>query len=292
MKINISAITDIGRERENNEDACAFCPNVGKPSWPEKSMSGYEPLSNYGSFIVVADGMGGPNAGEVAASIAIDCVKKTFSDKDVTTAASEEDDKAKALMNQTIVEADKAINQRIIDDPDTAGMGTTIVLCWVMPGKAHIAWCGDSRCYRYNDADGLEPLTKDHSYVQQLIDKGDITAEEALSHPDSNIITRGLGDFDTAVQPDFVTVSISAGDTLLLCSDGLCGYNTDSQIEQVFKDSDGSATQSTDQLLRLALDAGGYDNISIAVASVVDDDVQTPGSPRGLWAMLKSLFRH
>ena len=292
MKINISAITDIGRQRENNEDACAYCPDIDHPSWPGKSMTGYKPLGSNGSFIVVADGMGGPNAGEVAAAIAIDCVKKTFSDTAVTSTAAKKDDDAKALMHQTIVEADKAINQRIIDDPDTAGMGTTIVLCWIMPGKAHVAWCGDSRCYLYNEDGGLQPLTKDHSYVQELVDRGDITAEEAFNHPDSNIITRGLGDFDAAVQPDIITVKVSPGDTLLLCSDGLCGYNTDSQIEQVIKESDGSATQSTDQLLRLALDAGGYDNISIAVASVIDDDVQSPGSPHGLWAMLKSLFRH
>ena len=127
----------------------------------------------------MADGMGGTNAGEVASAVAIDSIGKTFTPEAVDKAASD-DSKIRELLTTAIKDADKAINQHMVDHPETAGMGTTIVLCWVKDDKAYTAWCGDSRCYLYNDK-GLKPLTKDHSYVQELVDRGEITEEEAFT---------------------------------------------------------------------------------------------------------------
>ena len=198
MKINISATTDVGCNRENNEDAFAFCPDLSDPDWRQKHTGGYLPLGSQGALLIVADGMGGANAGEVASAVAIDSISRTFSPKAIENATND-DQKICELLTTAIKDADKAVNMHMIDHPETAGMGTTIVLCWVKGDKAYTAWCGDSRCYIYNDK-GLQPLTKDHSYVQELVDRGEITEEEAFTHPDNNVITRGLGEVPTLLR--------------------------------------------------------------------------------------------
>lgn len=289
MKICISALTDTGLERENNEDACIYCPDLSAPTWPEKEMGSYKPLSSTGSLLVVADGMGGPKAGEIASALAIDTIREAFT-AEATEEVSDSASGIDNLMTTAIIQADKVINERILKEPDTAGMGTTIVLCWLQPNQARIAWCGDSRCYILHKGE-LRLLTKDHSYVQELVDSGKITEEEAFNHPDSNIITRGLGDFDTEAKPDLKSVEIEPDDTIMLCSDGLCGYCTDDQIAEVMHQSDATPGKQAERLMQLALDAGGYDNISVVVAHVIDDNSQPPTTkPSGFWAKLKRLF--
>lgn len=288
MKINITATTDVGRNRENNEDAYAFCPDLASPDWRMNRTGGYLPLGKQGSLLVVADGMGGVNAGEVAAAVAISSISKTFSSKAVEEAAGD-DAKTRALLSQTVKDADKAINQHMVEHPDTAGMGTTVVICWIMPDKAYTAWCGDSRCYLYNDK-GLKPLTKDHSYVQELIDRGEITEEEAFTHPDNNVITRGLGDFDTMVTPDISVTDVKAGDMFLLCSDGLCGYCSNEMISKVVTDSKGDVNDCAAQLQQMALDVPGDDNICIIVASLLADDDERATPPSRLLMFLKRMF--
>ena len=288
MKISISAKTDVGRGRENNEDAYAFCPSLSKPDWHLEHTKGYVKLDPLGTLIVVADGMGGTNAGEVASAVATETLKQMFS-TEAAQEAAKSDDAARALLVKAVKKADEAINLKMFDSPETAGMGTTIVICWITTEKAYVAWCGDSRCYRYHADDGLQPLTKDHSYVQELIDRGELTVEESFSHPDNNIITRGLGDFDTQVMPDIAISPVKAGDTFLLCSDGLCGYCTNEQIQQILADSPGDTERCTDQLLKKALDVPGDDNICIVVASLLDDEEEAPGGS-GLKHFLKKLF--
>jgi protein phosphatase len=290
MKISIAAKTDVGRGRENNEDAFAFCTDVINPDWHHDHTKGYVPLGAAGALLIVADGMGGANAGEVASAITIDTVKEMFADKSADDLALT-DEKAAELLSKAVRQADKAILQRMCDDPDTAGMGTTVVICWVTDEKAYIAWCGDSRCYSYSTADGLQALTKDHSYVQELIDKGEITEAEAFNHPDNNIITRGLGEFETEAKADVHICPVSAGNTFLLCSDGLCGYCTNEQIAQVLeaghKDTNGCAKQ----LLDMALDVPGDDNICLIVATLLgDDDDEDDGQPSKFVQFFKNMF--
>lgn len=277
-KIKIAATTDVGKERSNNEDAYIFCPDISKQDWTGQEATSYIPLSENGAVVVVADGMGGTNAGEVASAIATNTIKDSFTCENVARLRA--DSKSiPAFLTACIEKADKTIIQKTYDNPDTLGMGTTIVVCWVLGQKAYIAWCGDSRCYLYRPQEGLKQLTKDHSLVQEMVDKGEITEEEAFTHPDSNIITRSLGDTDSLATPDVMDYDIKPGDTILLCSDGLCGYCTDQQIEAVCARYYADVTQCRDELLKCALDMGGYDNICIALASFIADDQTAPSRP-------------
>ncbi len=296
MKIKIAATTDIGKVRDNNEDAYIFCPDLTNQEWiTEHPTSGslptsgggwrgvYTPLGHFGSLMAVADGMGGTNAGEVASAIAVDTIREVFSNADLNERSS--DDDIRQLLQQCVTKADEAINRKTWEDPATAGMGTTIVVCWVRDETAHIAWCGDSRCYIFNPLTGLELLTKDHSYVQELIDRGEISEQEAFSHPDSNIITRGLGDIGSQASPDIVSRPLSPNDVLLLCSDGLTGYCRADDIERTLQDNYLDIGCCNRQLLQLALQAGGHDNICIVQASLIDDDqdAPTPFAHRRSW---------
>lgn len=287
MKIKIAAITDTGRERTNNEDAFILCPDLSKQVWTLNETSTYIQLNEYGAILVVADGMGGANAGEVASSIATKSIRRSFSKENVEYAIKNKS--IEDLLISCIKDADESINQKIYDDPDTSGMGTTIVVCWVLDGIAYIAWCGDSRCYVYNAFKGLKLLSKDHSLVQELIDKGEITEKEAFTHPDNNVITRGLGDVNSQSHPDIVKYSINPNDILLLCSDGLCGYSTKKEIEHVLDANCIDVVKCRDELLKLALDAGGYDNICISLASLINENQDIPLVPTAIQKIVMKL---
>jgi len=146
-------------------------------------------------------------------------------------------------------------------------MGTTLVMAWLMDRKAYICWCGDSRCYVFNPAVGLTRLTKDHSLVQQLVDKGELAPEEAHKHPMSNIITQCLGNTATRISPDTRVYQMAHNDVLLLCTDGLCGLCTDDEIMQVMAANDDIVAMKS-QLIEQALKAGGYDNVTVAICHI------------------------
>lgn len=293
MNIRLSAITDVGKTRAINEDAVAVCADLEGQLWTQNGTSDTIPLGRYGAMLVIADGMGGENAGEVASSIAVETITNffivghTINDEDSLTDAS-----ASALLAQAIGLADAAIKNRATTAPDVIGMGTTIVVIWVIDGRAHIAWCGDSRCYSFNPKKGLRRLTKDHSYVQELIDKGEITPKQAFNHPDSSIITRCLGDVDTITEPDIITYHINDGDLLLACSDGLCGYCDDKSIEKVLLNNFDNLSECKDNLLKLAMAAGGQDNITIALCATFPEGQQTPAVTllTKIKRFLKSIF--
>lgn len=265
MKIKISAQTNVGLERTNNEDAYIYCSNINEQNW-EYSPKKYSYIGNLGSIAVVADGMGGKNAGETASNIAIRTIKDCFKQKNFTAILSS-NDKIHSFIKETFQKADNAIMEYIKNAPETIGMGTTIVLLWLINEKAYIAWCGDSRCYVFNPTYGLKALSKDHSYVQDLIDKGDITSEESYNHPDNNIITRCLGDSDTSADPDIITYDVNDNDIFLLCSDGLCGYCRDSEIEKVINKNYIRINKCTKSLIKMALNTGGHDNITVLLLS-------------------------
>lgn len=289
MKIKIAAVTDTGKERTNNEDAYIICPDLLQQDWSLSETLTYIPLKEYGSLLVVADGMGGANAGEVASSIATKSIRRSFSRENVEHAIKNKC--IEDLLISCIKDADESINQKIYEDPETSGMGTTIVVCWVLGDVAYIAWCGDSRCYVYNAFKGLKLLTRDHSLVQELIDKGEITENEAFTHPDNNVITRGLGDVNSQSHPDIVKYSINSNDILLLCSDGLCGYSSNKEIEHVLDANSVDIMKCRDGLLKLALDAGGYDNICISLASLINDQQSVPLVPTAIQRLLIKMKR-
>ncbi len=291
MKIKISSRLDIGKRRDNNEDALAYCADLSQPEWREDDMTAYMPLGENGALAVVADGMGGANAGEVASSISIQAIKDTFTTDRVSAAVKGGEVAVKSLLLEAIKQADSAIFQRIATDDGTQGMGTTIVICWVVSGKAYIAWCGDSRCYSYHPTRGLEPLTHDHSLVQEMVDKGEITQEEAFIHPDGNIITRGLGDFGSEVNPDFTAHPVKKNEILMLCSDGLCGYCIEKAMEACMDQNHTDTSKCCQSLLKQALDAGGYDNISIIAISLITDNQDQPSSITLLQSMKRRIRR-
>lgn len=271
MKINIYGKTDVGKERDNNEDDFSFCLDIENSFWELTPPNGYYKNGKLGSISIVADGMGGANAGEMASHIAIDSIKKDFSPS-LLSKVIEDDNSIKHYLSKSIKKANEAILKHIENDPDTIGMGTTIVLAWIINNKAYIAWCGDSRCYVFNPKNGLKCLSKDHSYVQELIDSGEITVKQSFNHPDSSIITRCLGDCDTSAEPDIVVYNINKHDQFILCSDGLCGYCRDTIIEKTLYKEYLDVDKCCNALVDLALKNGGQDNITVINISTIDDD--------------------
>lgn len=263
----MTAATNVGLVRTNNEDNFIVNPDLTADNWfvpdnPETSLT----LGKDGCLLVVADGMGGMNAGEVASALAVESLRDSFSDMPAMT----EGDAANVIPHflcHAIELADKRIKDRVREDPSTSGMGTTVVAVWVRDGIAHVAWCGDSRAYLFNRQSGLSRLSKDHSYVQQLVDKGELDPELAFFHPNSNIITRSLGDNPTKAQPDYISRKLSQGDMLLLCSDGLCGLCKDEEILDILsaEEEGGSIEHCKNALIEAALTAGGHDNVTVAL---------------------------
>ena len=286
MKIAITAKTDIGKERDQNEDAFIICPDLYHPNWSQTEAQ--VDLGPYGCLLAVADGMGGANAGEVASGLAVETLKNCFSVPEIADAVVTEE-QALDFLQKSIQTADEVIKGKIQEKPETTGMGTTIVVCWILKEKTYVAWCGDSRCYVFNLKTGLRALTKDHSYVQELVDKGDLTEEEAFSHPDNYIITRGLGDFDDEIVPDIISCPTRIGDVFMLCSDGLCGYCTNEEIEKAMRTHSSDVSDCCNALMKMALDAGGYDNICIALASV-DNEKENARFTTGIRYFIKKLF--
>jgi protein phosphatase len=216
--------------------------------------------------------MGGMNAGEVASDIAVTSIKEAFSKVKDFEEIKDDIEHIEPFLKKIVVEADAAIKKRLKEDPSTSGMGTTVVVAWVVNTTAHIVWCGDSRAYLFNPNSGIIRLTKDHSYVQELVDSGKLDAELAFDHPNSNIITRSLGDSPKKAQPDYVCRELQQEDILLLCSDGLCGLCRDEKIGEVMALSE-DMSQCRDNLIDAALAAGGYDNVTVALMKLeaIDD---------------------
>jgi serine/threonine protein phosphatase PrpC len=217
QKISISALTDTGKVRTQNEDNFIVCTDLDNNSWV--LSEGWIELSKKGCLLVLADGMGGANAGEVASSLAVDAIKESFSA--LTLQLIEVEATRKEFLLAAILKAHERIVAKAKSDPTFDGMGTTIVIAWAIQSKLYVCWCGDSRAYKYNTSKGLRLMTKDHSVVWALVEAGKLTPDEADVHPDNNIITQSLGDPANLPKPDIVVEDLEAGDKILLCSDGL-----------------------------------------------------------------------
>lgn len=270
ITFKMTAETNVGLVRTNNEDNFIVNPDLTEqdnwfvPGDAEQVIA----LGEKGCVLVVADGMGGMNAGEVASELAVASVKNSFSIIENNTEVTKDIDHISSFLKKAVVEADAAIKRRLKEDPSTSGMGTTIVVAWVVKTTVHIAWCGDSRAYLFKPDSGIIKLTKDHSYVQELVDSGKLDAELAFDHPNSNIITRSLGDSPTKAQPDYVCRELQKDDILLLCSDGLCGLCRDEEIAKTMSSAE-SLGVCRDNLIEAALNAGGYDNVTVALMQVM-----------------------
>lgn len=273
--IKIFAGTNVGL-RDNNEDNFTVCSDLQSGSWTvptdhQQVLS----LGNMGCLLLVADGMGGQNAGEVASAIAVQTVEALFSLEALSSICLDDDNQVRQYLLNGIEKADARIKAHAHDHAETSGMGSTLVMAWILKGVAHVAWIGDSRAYAVMPSKGIARLTKDHSFVQGLVDKGQITEEEAMTHPNSNIITRSLGDMTQRARGDVVSYSLHNGEVILLCSDGLCGVCSDAVIGGIVEDYVADLQQCKEQLTNAALRAGGSDNITIALAQYFDDGQTT-----------------
>lgn len=238
--MKVDHITDIGLVRKQNED------DVETGLLPD------------GAWAVVCDGMGGAKAGEVASQNAVRVISDSIV-KNYSEGAS--GNTIKYLLHGAICDANTVIFNLSNAYESLSGMGTTAVIALVTRGKAHVCHAGDSRAYLIREEQVIQ-LTKDHSVVQELVDAGTLTPEEAKKHPQRNIITRCLGVRET-VEPDYSEYSVEPGDVLLLCSDGLSNYIPAEELLEDSRQMDPSALIR--KLVEDAKDRGGSDNITIAV---------------------------
>lgn len=270
IKFRIAAKTDVGLVRENNEDnfQASSDLSIEPMRWVNNEICS---LGDKGALLVVADGMGGMNAGEVASKIAIETVRSAFCTKNLTVEVMKNRFSIEKFMNSVIVEADKQIKAEAKSHPESRGMGTTIVIGWLLDGKLYLSWCGDSRAYIYNPQVGLHQISKDHSYVQSLVDKGAISKEDAFDYPESNIITRCLSDSPTKAKPESLLqpYGICNNDIIMLCTDGLSSMIRDNEIESIIRKNEHDMDTCSDLLIRAACDAEGADNITICMCQIL-----------------------
>jgi serine/threonine protein phosphatase PrpC len=268
-KIKFAEVTNTGMVREHNEDAIGLDSDMG--------------------LLVLADGMGGYNAGEVASGIAV----QTITDLAAEGATREERsdiDPHTGLMRQTIVlrdavaRANKIIFQTAQSQTHCEGMGTTLVACLFFDDRVSVAHVGDSRLYRMRD-NRFEQITMDHSLLQELVDRGFYSEEEAQRSTNRNYVTRALG-VEPTVEVEVQEYDVLPDDIYLLCSDGLPDMVEDEDIHLTISTFNASLDVVGEQLVQLANEHGGRDNVSVQLAHVVDSFA----AKKGLLAKLSGLF--
>lgn len=215
-------------------------------------------------FVVIADGMGGESSGDLASRIAVDAITRVI-ENDLKREVLDKNH-IERISRLAIEKANAELNHYIDCNPDTIGMGTTILLAVYRSDHLFLTWCGDSHCYLFR-GNHLRSLTKDHSYVQELVDAGAITTEEAFTHPDSNLITRYAGGSKETCHPDFSSYRLYDDDVVILCTDGLSGYCMNSAIENKIKNTQSLAAQP-EELRRLARAHGSDDDITIVTIRI------------------------
>ncbi|MDH4131044.1 MAG: Stp1/IreP family PP2C-type Ser/Thr phosphatase [Gemmatimonadota bacterium] len=243
MRFSCAARTDTGVVRSGNEDSYMMLPDRG--------------------VFIVADGMGGHAAGEVASDMAVRIIAR-----ELGSLRGLDDEAAGERMRHAIIEANAAIFDRTLTEQDKRGMGTTTTALILLPQRFLLGQVGDSRAYMLRDGRMLQ-LTKDHSYVQEQVDLGLLTEEQARVHPYSNVITRCIG-ANAEVVPDLYFGHLRAGDIVLLASDGLTGMLEDEQLAVILK-GEGGPQHWVDRLINEANRRGGLDNITALVIRIEPD---------------------
>ena len=252
-KVRLVGQTDTGKVREHNEDTIAFDPDIG--------------------LMVLADGMGGYNAGEVASGIAVktivNLVRESVEREDLRALDRDTGMSRPAIiLRDAIHRANKIIYQTARTQPQCEGMGTTVVCALFYDNRIAIAHVGDSRLYRLRN-DKFEQVTMDHSLLQELVDRGFYSAEEAQRAANKNYVTRALG-VEPNVEVEVQEVPVQKGDFYVLCSDGLSDMVEDDDIHLTISTFSANLDTVAKQLIQLTNDNGGRDNVSVLMAHVVD----------------------
>ena len=233
------AATDIGRTRKINQDYVFVSES---------------PVGNLPNLFVVADGMGGHNAGDYASSHAVQTL--------VQEIAGDQGINAIRILRHAVEAANSEIIEKAREDRTLYGMGTTMVLCTIVGHYAYVANVGDSRLYFVSD--GIRQVTEDHSLVQEMVRMGELAPEEARNHPDKNIITRAIG-AEEGVEADFFDVELRPDCIILMCSDGLSNMVEDQRIEEIVSKPGTSLDEKGQALVREANQNGGRDNIAVVL---------------------------
>ena len=247
-----AARSDTGRKRPHNEDRVATDPGRG--------------------LAVLADGMGGHKGGEVASGLAVETVVNEFADRlDAVDGEAADEMEAYApeslLAREIVARANTIVHETARTQPQYEGMGTTLVVALFYDDRLSLAHVGDSRAYRLR-GDRLEQLTRDHTLMQELIERGFYTPEEARASLNRNIVTRALG-IDEAVSADLQEEIALPGDIYLLCSDGLNDMIEDEAIRLTLDEFGDNLEQAADRLIAQANEHGGHDNVSVVLVKVL-----------------------
>ncbi|MGD2140362.1 MAG: Stp1/IreP family PP2C-type Ser/Thr phosphatase [Burkholderiales bacterium] len=252
--LEVASETHTGMVRTHNEDSVNVESDIG--------------------LAVLADGMGGYNAGEVASGIATALIANETRDALKRMNPQETDQNSGepvvfGLLQEVITKANESIYQSANSQPQYAGMGTTLVVALFCDNRVTVAHIGDSRCYRLRD-NSLEQITRDHSLLQEQIDSGLLTREAARRSQNKNLVTRALGIEPTAI-PEIHVHDARPGDVYLLCSDGLNDMVEDEDIELTVSSLSANLPLAASQLVQMANDAGGRDNISVILVKIKKD---------------------
>ncbi len=235
--MKVFSATDIGQKRKMNQDYI---------------FTSQEPIGNLPNLFVVADGMGGHNAGDFASRYGVSVM--------VETVRRDKNFNPVKIMRNAMEAANREVLEQSREDPAMAGMGTTMVACTLVGGYAYVANVGDSRLYLANDT--MTQISQDHSLIAEMVRLGELTPEEGRNHPDKNIITRAIGTADT-VQVDFFDFRLNQDDQILMCSDGLSNMVEDTRMFEILKDD--SIEDKSEALIQEANANGGKDNIAVIV---------------------------
>ena len=251
-------LTHVGAVRISNEDTVAYV----LPRGPD-------PALRRGAIMLVADGMGGHAAGEVASQIAADMIRQQYYDLEGSV---------QEILMGCFSAANEAIYLRSVSDSDCAGMGSTCTAIVVQDNLVYLAHVGDSRAYMVRNG-AIRQLSLDHTLVAEMVRRGSLTEKEAALSPERHVILKALGTRPT-VDPDVLSVGVQlhAGDRLILCSDGLSDLVDDEAIKEV--GAGHEPFDACERLIDLALQAGGYDNISVGVFILVDGYAPPPRAER------------
>ena len=246
--MRIYSATDVGQKRKMNQDYV---------------FASSDPIGNLPNLFVVADGMGGHNAGDYASSHAVSVV--------VEEIRQDRDFNPVKVIRHAIESANREIIEQAQKDEKLKGMGTTMVVSTIVGQYAYVANVGDSRLYVANRE--LQQITRDHSLVQEMVRMGELNAEEARNHPDKNIITRALG-AERTVDVDFFDLKLEPGNVVLMCSDGLSNMVEDDRIGEIISDTDRDLQERGQALISEANRNGGKDNIAIVLIEPFANEVK------------------
>jgi protein phosphatase len=270
-QISVFGKTDVGMSRDHNEDCFLVADLTAKKAslLPEVR---YHEVGPKGSLLMVADGMGGAAAGEVASVMAT----KTIYNHLMSTWISDKDDSPKQFayrLREAVENANSEIHTFAKEHPENRGMGTTVTAVGVLEDHVYLTQVGDSRAYHIRGGEAIQ-LTKDQSLMQRLVDAGELTEEEAERSERKNIILQALGP-EGRVRVDLTYQKISRGDAVLLCSDGLSGQVSKEELAKTVS-QDKDLVEISGELIALANERGGPDNITVIVARFSGDSLQDP----------------